>query len=161
MCTDLAPAPGDPRPVLLPHLVAGEVAGVDQLPAEVEVHELGAVLTHDAPAQSAVVLPAGNVETPGTGGAELDQVLVYPGYDVPLVFSPLAGVARHVLQQPVQSDYQSVGLRGEAIHPGAPDFLKLGKMTLTGQTGRVQRLIDIPAYSRDWMTVIILTWCKF
>ena len=142
-------------------LVAGEAGGVGQPPAEIEIHELGAVLTHDAPAQSAVVLPAGNVETPGTGGAELDQVLVYPGHDVPLVVSPLASLARHVLQQPVQADYQSVGLRGEAVHSRASNFLKLGKMTLTGQTGRVQRLIDIPAYSRDWMTVVILTWCKF
>ena len=92
VCTDLAPAPGDPRPVLLSHLVAGEVAGVDQLPAEVEVHELGAVLTHhhhhhhhhhydghlthDAAAESAVVLPPRDVEGAGAARAELHQALV-------------------------------------------------------------------------------------
>ena len=142
-------------------LVGGEAGRVGQAAAEVEVHKLGAVLAHHAPAQAAVVLPSGDVETAGTRGTELDQVLVYPGHHVPLVLPPLASLPRHVLQQPVQSDYQPVGLRSEAVHSGAADLLELRKMTLAGQTGRVQRLEEIPAYSRDWMTVVILTWCEF
>ena len=37
----------------------------------------GQYLTHDAPAQSAVVFPPGDVEGPGAGGAQLDQILTH------------------------------------------------------------------------------------
>ena len=37
----------------------------------------GQYLTHDAPTQSAVVLPPGDVEGPGAGGAQLDQILTH------------------------------------------------------------------------------------
>ena len=37
----------------------------------------GQYLTHDAPAQPAVVFPPGDVEGPGAGGAQLDQVLTH------------------------------------------------------------------------------------